>query len=180
MGFFVWLAAQSNDPTLRIGYLTIVFVLLFSQPVYEAVFGKKSDPAQLAYRGNLLTAPLQDIHRDLDFGLNYVETAIQSFDFHVEHAALLDILKKDDPQLVKAIMKLKQQVTEIAKLPYTEEEAIKVMGGKKNYDFEMQTNPRNIQGAVRQERILRSSEIRESVDDIKQRIQKLITKYGGA
>lgn len=157
---------------------SVLVGLLFGRLIDQLpMFGKK-DGSQLALRGSLLTAPLQNIYGVLDFGVSNAEQAVQSFTFEIDHKALLETLKQDAPDLVKAILELKGLVEKIAKAPYTSDEAKRMLGGE---EFEKQKTLgfKYVDAAVRWERIAESSEIQVLVSQIKDQIQHLIAKYAG-
>ncbi len=153
--------------------------LLAGRLIDLLVVGKK-DSAQLAYRASLLTKPLQDIFATFsEPRLEYACPAVMGiFQREIVNRGLVKVLKADAPGLADTFAKMKSVIDDTRNQPISEDMVREAMG-------ELYKPNLNVVQSVKEsyvitERLREKSELKELVNKMKEQIEGLLAKYGGA
>jgi hypothetical protein len=137
-------------------------------PASEAVFGRGDNPNELLFKVQQLTKPLQDITANLALGARLIPEAASIFEREIEMKGLLLTLKKDSPALAQSMSELKIL-------------ASKSLGVKPNGTGSLQ--PAIVLSGditVQRTRLASDENAKQLIEKIKNQIEELLAKYGGA
>lgn len=153
-----------------------IALLLITRLLEVSVHERKDESAQLVYRSQRLTEPLQRVFTSLEYAPRYSDAAVHAFQTEIRDRGLSKLLKIDAPELFQDLNKLCTLVEKFQNEPYSEDEVKYAMG-----DLYKSDSAPNIKFSyVLAEKLEHSAEARELKESIRRKIEDVVAKYGGA